>query len=217
MYYLDIILLIWGLIAGLASYSSWKDSLYKLFLWLIIGFLLYALVETQVALSYKTAISEKNSYQIYLWLHSTGILSTLLFSVPILWIFFMLHPRFSIKSYRKSPSHILLWLLLPIFLIGILAFLWDGSLLQENSTWKRVFSFFEQSFIYRIFMALPWAIFALLWFLIFYKTLFILLVALLKWIYNEVILQFFRSWKEKRVHENDEEEIGEEGNEGNHH
>lgn len=194
---LDILLILAGLIAGFLSFTSGTDSLYKLFLGLIIWFLLYALIASQVELTRVLSPSQYNTYQTFLANKTTGVLSLALFMVPFLWLFFMLHPRLSFASVARSPSHLLMWLLLPIFLIWILAFLWGESLLSENATWKRIFEFFSESGIYRLFRTLPWAIFALLSFLIFYKTLFVLLIAFFSWLWKEVISQYFKSWNKE--------------------
>ena len=204
---LDILLIFSGITAGTLSYLSWGDSLYKLFLGLIIGFLVYALIASQVELTEVLRASEYNTYQNFLAGNKTGVLSLALLSVPFLGMFFMLHPKLSYHSSARSPSQLLLGLLLPVFLIGILAFLGSWSLLWEHPTWQRIFDFFSQSWIYKLFQTLPWAIFALLMFLIFYKTLFILLTAFFIWLWKDVISEFFRSWNEeqKRVKEKREE------------
>ncbi|MDA9128881.1 hypothetical protein N9J72_00195 [Candidatus Gracilibacteria bacterium] len=205
---LDIFLVGAGLAAGFLSFFSGTDSLYKLFIGLIIGFLVYALIASQVELTDALSPAVYNTYQSFLASNKTGVLSLALLAVPFLGIFFMLHPKLTYHSQVKSPSHLLLGLLLPVFLIGILAFLGSGSLLSENATWQRIFDFFTNSGIYRLFQTLPWAIFALLMFLIFYKSFFILLVAFLSWIWNTIILEFFKSWNEekKRVKEKREGE-----------
>lgn len=206
---LDILLVFSGITAWFFSFISGTDSLYKLFLGLIIGFLLYALIASQVELTEYISAWELNTYQTFLASRKTGVLSLALLAVPFLWIFFMLHPRISIHSVPKTPSHLLLGILLPIFLLWILAFLGSGSLLSESPTWQKIFDFLSGSSIYTLFQTLPWAIFLFLLFLIFYKTLFILLAAFLLWIWRSVILEFFKSWSEEKkrvsVREEDKE------------
>ncbi len=199
MPYLDIILIICWFIIGIWAYISGKDSLYKLFLGLIIAFLVYTLAESQIIITQSKNISERDSYEMFLSLHTTTILTILLISVPIFWIFFMLHPRLYILTYKKSPSQLLLGILLPFFLVGILAYLWKASLLTQSQTWNRVFDFFASSVIYQVFEKLPWAIFALLIFLLLYKTLFILVVAFWTWLYKDVFPELFRSWKTRKT------------------
>ena len=211
---LDILLLAAGWSAWVFSFMSGNDSLHKLFLGLIIGFLMYALVSAQIDLAEALNITTLNSYQLFLSKNSTGILSFMLILVPILWLFFMLSSRLSIETQAKNFSHLLLWLLLPVFLVGVLSFLWDGSLLSDSPTWKRVFWFFESSSIYQIFKTLPWALFALLGFLVFYKTFFAILINFCVWMYTEVLPELFQSWKQRqkrkastqRVEAPDEEE-----------
>jgi len=198
MTFLDIILITAGATAGFFSFLSGKDSLHKLFLWLIIGFLMYALVSAQIDLTERLSPSEMNSYQIFLSKNATGVLSLLLMFVPIVWVFSMLSQRLSIYVRAKSPSHILLWLILPIYLVGILSYLWDGSLLSENATWQRVFRFFDNSKIYLVFQTLPWAIFVFLWIIAFYKVFFTILINFCIWFYHDIIKEFFKSWKERK-------------------
>lgn len=195
---LDILLLWAGCSAWVFSFLSWNDSLHKLFLGLIIGFLMYALISVQIDLADALNVTTLNSYQIFLSKNSTGILSLMLILVPVLGLFFMLSKRLSIETQAKNFSHLLLGLLLPIFLIGILSYLWDGSLLSDSPTWKRVFWFFESSSIYQIFKTLPWALFALLGFLVFYKTFFAILINFCVWMYTEVLPELFKSWKQRQ-------------------
>lgn len=195
---LDILLLAAGCSAWVFSFLSWNDSLHKLFLGIIIGFLMYALVSTQIDLALALNQAELNSYQNFILSHATGILSFMLTFVPVLWVLCMLSTRLKIETKARNFSHLLLGLLLPIFLIGILSFLGDGSLLAESPTWMRVFGFFETSSIYKIFQTLPWAIFALLAFLVFYKTFFMVCLNFSIWLYHQVFMEFFKSWKDER-------------------
>lgn len=198
---LDIILITCWFLIGVWAFLSGKDSLYKLFLGLIIGFLAYTLAESQIALMQTKTIAERDSYEIFLSAHVTSILTALLLLVPVFGIFFMLHPRLYILTYKKSPSQLLLWILLPFFLVGILAYLWKESLLTQNDVWNRIFDFFASSFIYQVFEKLPWAIFALLLFLLLYKTLFILVVSFWLWLYRDVIPEIFASWSRRKSHQ----------------
>lgn len=196
---LDIFLIILGLAAGVGSFVSGRDSLYKLFLGLTIGFLSYLVLSYQIELWNMISPSQLNEYQLFISTHATAVLSTMLLSIPVLWIIFMLNSRISIESYKWSPSHIMLWLLLPIFLIGILANLSSGSILSGNSFWKLVFIFFENSILFQTFQKLPWVIFLLLGFLVFYKSLFLITFAFGQWLYRDVILEIFRGWKAERI------------------
>ncbi|MCH8518207.1 hypothetical protein LAT59_00375 [Candidatus Gracilibacteria bacterium] len=198
---LDIILITCGFLIGVGAFLSGKDSLYKLFLGLIIGFLAYTLAESQIALMQTKTIAERDSYEIFLSAHVTSILTALLLLVPVFGIFFMLHPRLYILTYKKSPSQLLLGILLPFFLVGILAYLGKESLLTQNDVWNRIFDFFASSFIYQVFEKLPWAIFALLLFLLLYKTLFILVVSFGLWLYRDVIPEIFASWSRRKSHQ----------------
>ena len=203
MPYLDIALITCWFIIGIWAYLSGKDSLYKLFLWLIIAFLVYTLAESQIIITQWKDIVQRDSYEMFLLLYATTILTILLLFVPIFWIFFMLHPRLYILTYKKSLSQLLLGILLPFFLVGILAYLWEESLLIQNETWRKIFDFFATSFTYQVFEKLPWAIFALLIFLLLYKTLFVILVAFCTWIYKDLIPEFFTSWKHKKSPQQD--------------
>ena len=195
---LDIVLLLLWAAAGAWAYMTWSDSLYKLFLGLIIGFLMYLVVASQVEMTLIISPALYDGYQKFLSNNATWVLTTLLLLVPILGIFFMLNPRLIFVTREKSISQILLWLLLPIFLVGILAYLADTSILSESARWQRVFAFLETSGLYQIFQKLPWGIFLLLWFLVFYKSLFLLFIAFSWWMYREVILQFFKGWNEEK-------------------
>jgi len=211
MWILDIILLILGSLAGMWAFLSWSDSLYKLFLGLIIGFLMYLVIAGQVQVVNLLPSSQYDGYQIFLSKNATLILTLLLLFVPILGIFFMLNSRLSFQTRRKSISQLLLWLLLPIFLIGIIAYLAEGSILSGSAMWQAVFSFLEGSGIYNIFKTLPWGIFLLLAFVILYKSIFLLIWAFFLWLWKEVISSYFKNWDEdkkakKKLWEEDWEE-----------
>lgn len=204
MWILDIILIILWALAWTWAFLSWSDSLYKLFLGLIIGFLMYLVVATQVEITNYLSPAEYDSYELFLANNATFILTLLLFFVPILWIFFMLNSRLSFETRSKSVSQLLLWLLLPIFLIGMIAYLAEGSILSQSAMWQAVFQFLEWSWIYRVFTALPWGIFLLLAFVIFYKSIFLLIWAFLIWLWREVIKSFIESWNDDKKQKNRE-------------
>jgi len=145
MWILDIILIILWALAWVWAFLSWSDSLYKLFLGLIIGFLMYLVVAGQVELTRHISISEYDGYQIFLSNNATGLLTLLLLFVPILWIFFMLNRRLIFTTHPKSISQLLLGLLLPIFLIWMISYLAEGSILSESAMWQKVFDFLESS------------------------------------------------------------------------
>jgi len=198
MWLLDIILISLWLAAWVWAFLSWSDSLYKLFLGLIIGFLMYLVIAGQVQVVNLLPSSQYDVYQIFLSKNATLILTLLLLFVPILGIFFMLNSRLSFQTRPKSISQLLLWLLLPIFLIGMIAYLAEGSILSGSAMWQSVFRFLEGSGIYNIFKTLPWGIFLLLAFVIFYKSIFLLIWAFFVWLWQEVISSYFKNWDEDK-------------------
>lgn len=207
MWFLDILLLCLWAAAWVWAFLSGSDSLYKLFLGLIIGFLMYLVLAGQVEITRYLSPSEYDWYQVFLAENATWLLTLLLLFVPILGLFFMLNSRLSFASKPKSVSQLLLWLLLPIFLIGMISYLAEGSILSESVMWQKVFSFLEGSGIYNIFRKLPWGIFLLLLFLVFYKSLFLIIFAFFAWLWNDIIKLYFKSWNEKNKteqHENEE-------------
>lgn len=195
---LDILLICLWAAAWIWAYLSGSDSLYKLFLGLIIWFLMYLVVAWQVELTTHLSPANYDKYQEFLANNATFILTLLLFLVPILGIFFMLNSRLSFASRPKSISQLLLWLLLPIFLIGMISYLAEGSILSESAMWQKVFSFLEGSGIYNVFRKLPWVIFLMLLFLVFYKSLFLLLFAFCAWLWNDIIKLYFKNWNEEK-------------------
>ena len=195
MWILDLILLSLGIFAGVGAFLTGSDSLYKLFLGLIVGFLLYLVVSCQIEVTNFLSPALLNSYQSFLAKHATGVLSFSLLMIPILGLIFMLYSGLKIRTRKKSITQLLLGLLLPIFLIGIFAHLADGSILSESEAWKKIFNFLGQSGLFQVFHKLPGWIFLLLGFLIFYKSLFLLVMAFFAWFFKHVILQYFTSWK----------------------
>lgn len=196
---LDIILIFLGLSAGIGSFLTGTDTLFKLFFGLIIGFLSYLVVSYQIELT--GYIDERlwDGYQTFLAKHALTILSIGIILIPVMGLFFMLQTRLSMFIHEKSPSHLLLGLLLPFFLIGILANLAGGKMLQKSEMWQKIFDFFSESLLFQTFQKLPWAIFLLLWFLIFYKSLFLILIAFGEWIYTVVFPEIFRGWKDEKT------------------
>jgi len=198
MWILDIILLALWTLAGTGAFLSWSDSLYKLFLGLVIWFLMYLVVAGQVEIVTHLSPSQYDGFQNFLANNATWVLTLLLLFVPILGIFFMLNSRLSFRSRPRSISQLLLWLLLPIFLIGMIAYLAEGSVLSRSAMWQAVFDFLENSWIYNVFKKLPWVIFLLLWFVVFYKSIFLIIIAFITWLWREVIVQYFKSWDEEK-------------------
>ena len=201
MWILDIILIILWTVAGIWAFLSGSDSLYKLFLWLIIGFLMYLVVAGQVEIVNLLSPSQYDWYQKFLSQYATFILTLLLLFVPVLWLVFMMNSRLSFRTRPKSVSQLLLWLLLPIFLVGMIAYLAEGSILSNSAMWQAVFDFLWNSWIYNIFKKLPWVIFLLLAFVIFYKSIFLLVWTFAIWIWNEVIKWYFKNWDEEKKKE----------------
>ena len=198
MNFLDIILIFLGISAGIGSFITGSDTLFKLFFGLIIGFLSYLVLSYQVELTTFIQPELWDSYQKYLSEHSLPILSSGIAMIPILGIFFMIQQRLSIFIHEKSPSHILMGILLPFFLVGILANLAEGTILKKSETWRNIFDFLSESLLFQTFQKLPWAIFLLLGFLILYKSIFLIIVAFWKWIWEEVFPELFQSWKHKK-------------------
>lgn len=196
--HIDIILLWLGLFAWTLTFLSGKDTLYKLFLGLIIGFLAYLVVASQMHIATLLEPSQLQPHHKFLLENTSTSLLGFLLTIPLFGIFFMLHPGIHIHTKAKSPSHILLWLLLPILLIGMLANLWNGSILSDYAGWKNIFSFFEKSMIYELFTKFPWALLLLFMTLLFYKAIFLVLLGLIWWFYRQVILWFFKSWGTKK-------------------
>lgn len=192
---LDIILLCLWLSAGVWAFLWWSDSLYKLFLGLIIWFLTYLVISYQIEITTYSSPALFDGYQSFLSKHSIGILTLALLTIPLLGLVFMFHPRLMIETKPKSISQLLLWLLLPIFLIWILSLLENSSILSDSLSWRKVFDFFSDSWLYGVFQKLPWGIFLLLWFLIFYKSIFLLLAAFIMWLWKDVISHYFKDWK----------------------
>ncbi len=201
MWILDVILIILWALAWIGAFLSGSDSLYKLFLGLIIGFLMYLVVAGQVEVVNLLSPSQYDWYQNYLAKNATFTLTMLLLFVPILGIFFMLNSRLSFRTRPKSISQLLLGLLLPIFLIGMIAYLAEWSILSNSAMWQAVFDFLSHSWIYNIFKKLPWVIFILLAFVIFYKSIFLLIWAFFIWFWNEVIKSYFTNWDDEKKKE----------------
>jgi hypothetical protein len=206
---LDIILLCLWLAAWVGAFLGWSDSLYKLFLGLIIWFLTYLVISYQVEITTYMSPAFLDGYQRFLSKHSIWILSLALLTIPALGLVFMFHPRLIIETKPKSISQLLLWLLLPIFLIGILSLLENSSIISDSTAWRKVFDFFAGSGLYGIFQKLPWGIFILLWFLIFYKSIFLLLAAFASWFWKDVIAHYFKDWKTQKKKISSYEEIWE--------
>ncbi len=206
---LDILLISFWALAWVGAYISGSDALYKLFLGLIVGFLMYQVVAFQAEILRYIPDTRYDSYQRFLHTHDTPILSFFLILIPVLGIVFMLNKRLIFITRERSISQILLGFLLPIFLIWILAHLARGSILSQSELWQNVFYVLEQSGIYKIFTTLPWGIFLLLLFLVFYKSIFLIIGTFILWIYREVILQFFKSWNNEKMLKKSSEDISE--------
>ncbi len=202
MTFLDILLFLLGLSVGVWSYFSWRDSLYKLFIWLVIGFLSFLVVSYQIHISELTHGIELRAYDRFLLEHKAGILNILFFCVPTLGIFFMLHPRIIIETRPKSISHILLGMILPFFMMWMIYHTQSSFILGEHFLWNAV----RESFLYGLFEYISGLMFYLIAVFICYKFLFLALLEFAKWIKNDCMAILFASWGRKKKRRIDEEE-----------
>jgi len=203
-----ISLCIWILFA-----MFFADKLFKFYLGLIVWFLLFIAANSQIDILENLYGRELSWFQWFLVKNKEGILGFLSTIIPILGLLFALNP------FRKWSflSSLILASLMPIFLLGILWYVLNTSIVQLPFL-ETILSMVKHSYMLDFLKNNSQYIFIALLFLLFYKYIFALAWAFSVWLFNTVWVAFMweREAKDEEEYEDDEEEHEDEDEEELH-
>lgn len=165
-------------------------KIHKIYFWLIIGFLLYLVFNTQIQLLELLSPKELNAFQTFLFLNQELVLTLSIIGIPLLWLLFLLNTSLSIHVKNNILFSMLFGGFLPLFWLLLLSYVYKNTYIDFDFL-QSISSIFTSSQIYWFFVDHAyWAIAGLL-FLLFYRAFFLLLFAFLTWLYTVFRNEFF--------------------------
>ncbi|MDQ7010006.1 MAG: hypothetical protein Q9M94_06985 [Candidatus Gracilibacteria bacterium] len=190
--FLDIFIIIIGLISSGLFYYFGTEKLYRFYFGIIMGFLLFLVFNLQVKL-FEIGGGVIGGWEEFLVSNKDFILGLFSFLIPVFGILFTV-----IDSDLKSNKlfSLLFGFFLPLFILGIFGYILLNSAVNLSFL-ENIFGFFTNSFIFTFLQDSPKIIFFLLLLIIFWKYIFILIVALLKH-FAELILYEIRELSGKK-------------------
>jgi len=191
----DILLILIAIISSGIFYFLWTEKLYRFYFGIIMWFLLFLVFNLQIKL-----------FELGWWV--TGWWSNFLVNNKdfILWFFSLLIPIFwwlfaFMDSDLKSNKvfSLLFWFFLPLFLLWIFAYILLNSAVNLDFL-KSIFWIFKDSSIFNFLQDSPKIIFWLLLIIIFWRYIFIIIIALL-WYFAKLILSEIKdlNWENKNI------------------
>lgn len=203
----DIIILSLCLLSAVIFVFLGNNRLFKFLFWVILWFLLFFIANLEIKLLTLSNISvASNVFENFILKNKDFILSFLTCMIPIFWVFLAINESISIKVRWGVYVSILLWGILPIFLLGLFLYILTYSSLP---LWflSDILSIFSGSFIFDFLKNnLHFVIYFLL-FIIFYKIIltffFTLLAKLFEIISNFINGLFSKKWEEEHDHGED--------------
>lgn len=173
------------------------DKLYKFYLGLIMGFLLYLVFNLKITLLEYSDPLDFSAFESFLFWNKDFVLSLLTWFIPLLWFLFWV---FSNPLSNNKIFSLLLGLLAPIFWLALLAYIWQSSVIDLwfINDFMRVM---QHSSIIDLFKNNSHYIFYIILFLLFWRFIFILLFAVLE--------AFFQWLFSRRNIDEEEDEVDE--------
>ena len=213
----DLIIIASSILIWLAFALFFADKLFKFYLGIIIGFLLFIAFNCQIDVLENLYWRELNGWQNFLVQNKEMILNVLWILIPFLWLFFALNPFKKWWFY----STLAMWTLLPLFLLGALWYIAANSVVDIPFL-NNILQLLQDSALLAFLRENSQYIFLSLLFLIFYRAIFALLWAFLLWLFHAIWTALFgewnRHWTDEEVYEDeDDEEEYEDEDEGDDH
>jgi len=182
-----------------------NDKIYKIYSWIIIGFLLFQIANLEIKnllLTQSGLILD--TYQNFLLTNKDFVLSFFTCMIPVFWFSFVLSNSFSLNIRSSGGENLIFWFLFPFF------FLWIFISIFKNSAFELVFlrdilSPFSSSFIYDILSKNLHYVSIFLLFFIFYRLLITFVMAFFWFVihfFGVKVLKKFWGWG---GHEEEEE------------
>lgn len=166
---LDYLLLVFGGIFSAFFTFLWWDKIYKCYFWIIIGFLLFQLINQEITiLSINSSGKIFSAYENFLHKNSDFMLTSFTILIPLLWIFFTINSSIEIHVRGNIFWYVAFWFFLP-FLI-----LWISAYILANAAFHLVFlqdilKPLASSFFYSFFQWNLHYVFLFIFFFLFYR------------------------------------------------
>lgn len=166
---LDYLLLVFGAIFAALFTFVWWDKIYKCYFWIIIGFLLFQLVNQEITiLTINSSGKILSWYENFLQKNSDFMLTSFTLLIPLLWIFFTINSSIEIHVRGNIFWYVAFWFLLP-FLI-----LWISAYILVNAAFHLIFlqdilKPLSSSFFYSFFHWHLHYVFLFIFFFLFYR------------------------------------------------
>lgn len=180
----DFSILSTGIIFWILFLFLGTDKLYKFYMWLIIGFLLYLVFNLKISLLEYWNPDDFSSFENFLISNKDFVLWSLTWLIPLLWFLFWV---FSNPLSNNKIFSFILWLLAPIFGLWILSYIANSSVIE---LWflTDLMNFLSNSSILNLFKWNSGFIFYLLLFLLFWRFIFLIafaaLEAFFQWLFS---------------------------------
>lgn len=178
MFFFDYILLLLALVSAAIFLLLPPGHLYKLYLGIILWFLLYLVIAYQIELIEKVYIhQELTGLQNFLLNYKEIILHFALAFIPILWIVLLVNNLIEIHGETDMFGTLLFGAAFPFLFLGIFSFI-AGNPFFDFPFLSRLFSLFGKSSFLDFFREHPHWLFLGLLGLLFYKFIWNILVSL---------------------------------------
>lgn len=190
----DILIIFIWVASALLFYFLWTEKLYRFYFWLILGFLLFLVFNSQIKLAEMNwwIISSWESFLIW---NKWWILSFFSFMIPIFWFLFSF-----LDSDLKSNKlfSILFWFFMPLFGLWLFWFILSHSSIE---LWflKNILSIFNNSYIFNLLENAPKILFILLILIIFWKYIFRIIITFLAYLAKLILSEIKDlNWENKQ-------------------
>lgn len=202
----DYLILAISLISSVMWVILWTNTLYKIYFWMIFGFLFFLVFNLQINVLELKRPEKLTFLQDFLMKNKAFCLWWASISIFLIWFSFTI---WSEKKESNIFSSLILWFFLFIFYIWINSYILTTSVIKLDFL-ESIFSIIKLSSIYNIFIQNPHYIFLLMIFVLFWKIINLLLMWF-GWYLLEVSKAAFWNIKERQWEINEmQEELDEE-------
>jgi hypothetical protein len=207
----------------IAVISAWtfavvnNDKIYKIYFWIIVGFLLFQISNLEIKNILLTQNGLKlDNYQDFLLTNKDFVLSFFTCMIPVFWFSFVLSNSFSLKIKSSIGENLIFWFLFPFFFLWIFIFIFKNSAL-ELVFLKDMLSPFTSSYIYNLLFKNLHYVSIFILFFIFYRLIITFVMAFFWFVihfFGVKVLEKFWGWG---GHEEEEKEESHSHMEEHHH
>ena len=184
---IDYFIIVLSLLSWLVFVFLWLEKLHKFYFWLIIWFLFFI-----VANLYIKALQSPECFKMvvpdtsFLLLNKSFILSFLTLFIPIFWIMLTVSDFISFKVYDNKLWSFVFWIIAPIFLLTIFAYVKINSIVPIIFVNDIMFSLWELSNIVVYIKDNSYLSLYILTFLVSFRIGFWIFISFIIYIINEV-------------------------------